>query len=47
MEFIRKLQKDGRITIPKPIRDLMNLKPKDKVIFEAKNNKLYLTKSKS
>ncbi len=36
------LDKQGRITIPKPIRDHLGLKPGDKVDFVIENGRLTL-----
>lgn len=37
----------GQVTIPKHIRDELNLKPSDKVVFEVKDNKIVATKALS
>ena len=36
------LDKQGRITIPKPIRDRLNLKPADQIKFFIEDGRLYL-----
>ena len=46
MQFIRKIQKNGRIVIPKYIRDDLNINKKDIVVFEIRNNELYIRKEK-
>ena len=46
MRFVRRLQKDGRIVIPKYIRDMWGLQKGDSIIFEIKNNQVIIRKSK-
>lgn len=44
MKFSIVMQKDGRITIPKRLRDLQQLTPAAKVRLKVSGDSLYITK---
>lgn len=39
MQYYRTIDKRGYVTIPKPIRDFLNLKPGQKIDFIVERNK--------
>lgn len=41
---IRRIDCTNRITIPKRVRNLWDLKPNDRLVFEVKNNLITISK---
>jgi len=41
------ISEKGQITIPKEIRDKLGLRKGDKLVFDLKNDKIIITKSKT
>lgn len=46
MECSARINDKGRVVIPKSIRDLMDLKPGDKITFIAKGKNIKIEKEK-
>ncbi len=42
---IARISRIGQITIPKEVREILNLNPDDKVIFKEENGKIIIEKA--
>lgn len=47
MEIIREIGKKGQIVIPIDIREIINLKEKDKITISIKNNEIIMKKQEN
>ena len=47
MRFVREIGEKGQVVIPKDIRDLLSLKPKQKVVFEIEDKEVKIKQENS
>jgi AbrB family looped-hinge helix DNA binding protein len=45
MDIAAKLTSKGQITVPKPVRDTLDLKPGDRVLFRLEDNRAILART--
>lgn len=45
MEFAAKMTSKGQVTIPKPVREIIRLRPGDRVLFRVEHDAAVLTRT--
>ena len=47
MRFVREIGEKGQVVIPVDIRELLRLRPRQKVVFEVQNNEVKIKQEKN
>lgn len=45
MDFAAKMTSKGQLTVPKPVREILRLRPGDRVLFRVERNRAILTRT--